>query len=117
MEAVDQGQVTRSAAEVYEEFFVPALFREPASHVVRRAEIESGHRVLDVACGTRVLAREAAALAGPGHLTGLDGNEAVLAVAKRLSPDIAWRSGFAEDALMPLCNSRAVVIAEGVFAH
>ena len=66
---------------------------------------------------TPVHTREAAALAGPGHLTGLDGNEAVLAVAKRLSPDIAWRSGFAEDALMPLCNSRAVVIAEGVFAH
>lgn len=97
MEPVDQGQVSHSAAEVYEKFFVPALFAEPARYIVRRAEIESRHLVLDVACGTGVLAREAAALTDPGHVTGLDRNEGMLAVAKRLSPEIAWRSGLAED--------------------
>ena len=35
-----KGQVTRSAAEIYEEFFVPALFLEPARLVARAAEIK-----------------------------------------------------------------------------
>jgi ubiquinone/menaquinone biosynthesis C-methylase UbiE len=96
MAAADQGQVSRSAAEIYEEFFVPALFREPARHIAQRSDIASGQSVLDVACGTGVLARETAALAGPGHVTGLDRNEGMLAVARRLSPDIAWRLGLAE---------------------
>jgi SAM-dependent methyltransferase len=96
MEAADQGQVSRDAAEVYEAFFMPTLFREPAGIIARRAEIESGHAVLDVACGTGVLARATAAFAGPAHVTGLDRNEGMLAVARRLAPDIAWRSGLAE---------------------
>jgi ubiquinone/menaquinone biosynthesis C-methylase UbiE len=96
MDAADRGQVSRSAAEIYEEFFVPALFREPARHIARRAALASGQAVLDVACGTGVLAREAAASAGPGHVTGLDRNDGMLAVARRLSPDIEWRQGLAE---------------------
>jgi ubiquinone/menaquinone biosynthesis C-methylase UbiE len=56
MGRAQQGQVSRSAADVYEEFFVPALFREPAQHVVQAADIRRGQSVLDVACGTGVLA-------------------------------------------------------------
>lgn len=93
----DRGQITRSAAEVYEEFFVPALFQEWAPRVVRAAGIEPGHKVLDVACGTGVLAREAASRVGPGgQVTGLDRNEGMLAVARRKRPDVAWRQGVAE---------------------
>ena len=55
-----KGQVTRSAAEIYEEFFVPALFEEWPPRVLDAARTRQGQRVLDVACGTGVLAREAA---------------------------------------------------------
>ena len=47
-----RGQVNRSAAEVYEEFFIPALFQEWPLHVAGAAQIQPGQRVLDVACGT-----------------------------------------------------------------
>jgi hypothetical protein len=61
------GQVTQNAAETYEEFFVPALFEEWAERVVDAAQIEEGQHVLDVACGTGVLAREGV---GPKGLLG-----------------------------------------------
>ena len=97
MDRALQGQVSRSAADVYEEFFVPALFREPAQHVVRAADIRRGRSVLDLACGTGVLAREAVRATGnDGNVTGLDRNDGMLAVAKRLAPGINWQRGLAE---------------------
>jgi ubiquinone/menaquinone biosynthesis C-methylase UbiE len=97
MDRALQGQVSRSAADVYEEFFVPALFREPAQHVARAADIRRGQSVLDVACGTGVLAREAVRATGnDGNVTGLDRNDGMLAAAKRLAPGINWQPGLAE---------------------
>jgi len=96
MRESETGQVTRSAAEVYEEFFVPALFEQWADRMVDAAAIESGHRVLDVACGTGFLALAAANRAGPGGVVGLDVNAGMLAVARRKAPGIDWRQGRAE---------------------
>jgi ubiquinone/menaquinone biosynthesis C-methylase UbiE len=91
------GQVTRSAAEVYEEFFVPALFLEWAPRVADAAQLATGKKVLDVACGTGVLAREAARRVQPGGtVIGLDRNDGMLAVARNKAPDIDWRLGRAE---------------------
>ena len=91
------GQVTRNAAETYEEFFVPALFEEWAERVVEAAQIKNGQQVLDVACGTGVLARAAARRVGmKGSVIGLDVNEGMLAVAERKAPDIQWKQGGAE---------------------
>jgi SAM-dependent methyltransferase len=93
----ERGQVTRSAAEVYEEFFLPALFQQWASRVVDAAEIRPGHRVLDVACGTGVLTRAAADRVRPGGaVVGLDANAGMLAVAERKAPAIEWRQARAE---------------------
>jgi len=93
----DRGQVNRSAAEVYEEFFVPALFAEWCGPVAEAARVRPGQRVLDVACGTGVLAREVAGRVGAaGSVVGLDPNEGMLAVAGRRAPEIEWRRGTAE---------------------
>jgi SAM-dependent methyltransferase len=82
---------------VYEEFFVPALFQEWVDRVADAADVGPGQRVLDVACGTGVLACAVAARVGPtGVAIGLDLNEGMLAVARRKAPAIEWRHGRAE---------------------
>lgn len=100
-----RGQVERSAAQVYEEFFVPALFGAWAPKVADAAGLGAGQRVLDVACGTGVLAREAARRVGAtGSVTGLDPNEGMLDVARGKGPSIDWRTGTAE--ALPFADAR-----------
>lgn len=93
----DRGQVAASAAEVYEQFFVPALFGDWPAQVLAAAGARAGDDVLDVACGTGVLARAAAEVVGPaGSVTGIDVNEDMLTVARGKDPSISWDSGAAE---------------------
>jgi ubiquinone/menaquinone biosynthesis C-methylase UbiE len=87
-------QVSTDQAEAYEERFVPALFRQWVEPVLQAATVGPGDRVLDVACGTGVVARTAAERVAPdGRVTGVDLNPAMLAVARRVAPDIDWRQG------------------------
>lgn len=98
MKKEDRGQLSGRAAEVYEEFFLPALFEPWSPQVADAAGITGGQRVLDVACGTGVLAREAATRVRPhGAVVGFDLNEGMLAVARSRAPGIEWRQGRAED--------------------
>lgn len=97
MNESERGQVSRSAAEVYDELFVPALFEEWVGRVADAAGIESGQKVLDVACGTGVLTRAVAERVGPrGAVIGLDLNGGMLAVARARSPRLEWRCAPAE---------------------
>jgi SAM-dependent methyltransferase len=92
-----RGQVIRSAAEVYDQFFLPALFQDWADPMVRAASIRPGQQVLDVACGTGVLTVAVAESVGPGgEVIGLDINEGMLDVARKRSSQIDWRQGRAE---------------------
>jgi ubiquinone/menaquinone biosynthesis C-methylase UbiE len=87
-------QVSTDAAEVYESCFVPAIFGAWAGPVADAAGIRRGDNVLDVGCGTGVLAREALGRVGQqGQVLGLDRNEGMLAVAARNEPNIEWRQG------------------------
>jgi len=93
----ERGQVAGTAAEIYERFFVPALFAEWAGRVADAAGVTSGQRVLDVACGTGVLARAALDRVGAaGSVVGLDVNEGMLEVARTTAPGVEWRAGLAE---------------------
>ncbi|RJG09128.1 methyltransferase domain-containing protein [Pseudomonas cavernicola] len=110
MSKSEKGRVTRSPAEVYEEFFVPALFQQWGRRVAAEAGIEPGERVLDVACGTGVLACAAAEIVGPGGaVVGLDPNEEMLAVARRKSARVEWQVGRAEALPFPDESFDAVV--------
>jgi SAM-dependent methyltransferase len=92
--APERFQISAAAAERYEAEFVPAIFAEWAPLVVEGARLGPGQAVLDVGCGTGIVARTAAdRLAGSGRVVGLDLNEAMLAVARRVRPDLAWRQG------------------------
>lgn len=88
---------SRSPAEIYEELFVPALFRQWGDILAAAADLQPGERVLDVACGTGVAALAAVERVGPtGRVTGLDANGDMLAVARRKSAQVQWREGRAE---------------------
>jgi len=87
-------KLSAAAAELYESQFVPALFAEWAPRLTDLAEIAPGQAVLDVACGTGIVARTVADVQrGRGRVVGLDLNEAMLDVARRVRPEIEWRQG------------------------
>lgn len=86
-----------AAAAAYEDLHVPALFRQWAPQVLDAGKIQPGYRVLDVACGTGILAREAKLRLGAGgFVAGLDASPGMLTVAQQLAPSIEWREGGAE---------------------
>jgi 2-polyprenyl-3-methyl-5-hydroxy-6-metoxy-1,4-benzoquinol methylase len=60
------------AGRGYESLFVPALFEQWTKHLIEGAGIESGSQVLDIACGTGVLARRALSRTRPsGRVLGV----------------------------------------------
>jgi ubiquinone/menaquinone biosynthesis C-methylase UbiE len=87
-------QIPIEAAELYESAFVPGFFAQWAPTLCAAARVAPGQAVLDVACGTGIVARTATDLVGAGgSVVGLDLNEAMLTVARRMRPDIEWRQG------------------------
>ena len=90
-----QAQV--EAARAYETLMVPALFGAWPSQVLDAAKVRPGERVLDVGCGTGVLARAAAARVGrTGAVAGLDPAPGMLEVARQLAPGLEWHHGVSE---------------------
>lgn len=91
-------QLTREQAQAYDDLFVPALFGQWAPQLVDCARLRHGQSVLDVACGTGVVARAARDVVGrPGRVVGVDLNPAMLEVALAARPDLEWVHGDAED--------------------
>lgn len=96
-----------NAAEAYQAYFVPAMFVPWAEMLLDRAAPQPGEHVLDVACGTGVVARMAAPFVGPrGRVVGVDVNPAMLAVARGLPPveggaAIEWREESALTMALP----------------
>ena len=92
------------------------LTTEPAGRLVRFADIRPGNRVLDVACGTGVVAVTAARRGAT--VTGLDLTPQLLDVARdnaqTAAVDIDWREGDAESLPFP-DNTFDVVVSQ--FGH
>ena len=90
-------QAELEAARQYQALFVPSLFGPWVDEVTRLARIPAGAKVLDVACGTGVLARKLVDDAGSRPVvSGLDPSRAMLTVANQLEPRIEWAVGAAE---------------------
>jgi ubiquinone/menaquinone biosynthesis C-methylase UbiE len=104
-----QWQVAGSAPEVYERELVPAVFGAWAPILVELAQPRPSERVLDVACGTGIVARIAATRVGPGGaVVGIDLNPGMLSVARSVvSPDsrsaeqLQWQEASADKLPFP----------------
>ena len=100
----------KNPAETYEHYFVPAMFLPWTALLLRHAAPQSRERVLDVACGTGIVARQVAPLVGAdGQVVALDMNPAMLAVARSLpTPSgaaIQWQEG----------NAMTLPFPDGIF--
>ncbi|SHE33226.1 Ubiquinone/menaquinone biosynthesis C-methylase UbiE [Fodinibius roseus] len=86
--------------ENYERYFVPVIGKPLAKELLAHASLQKGERVLDVACGSGIVARLASRKIGQtGSVTGLDMNPGMLAVARSTTQEtgpITWRESGAE---------------------
>lgn len=102
MDATNVWGISGNWAEVYQACFVPTIIAPWVSRTTALAKLQPGERVLDVACGTGVVAHHAAQLVGPtGHVVGLDLSPEALSVARqergrRDAAAIEWREGPAD---------------------
>jgi SAM-dependent methyltransferase len=87
-------------AEGYESYMVPALFGPWAARLVEGSGLRSGERVLDVGCGTGIVARQVAAQRANCAVTDLDASANMLAVAREAAARekviVEWSEGNAE---------------------
>ena len=102
----------------YERFFVPAIGAPLATDLIRHAALRQGERVLDVACGTGIVARLASQQVGAtGNVAGLDINPGMLAVARSATPpgiSIEWHEGSAEAMPLPEASFDVVLCQMGL---
>jgi ubiquinone/menaquinone biosynthesis C-methylase UbiE len=101
-----------SGPENYERYFVPAIGAPLASALLSAADLRPGERVIDIACGTGIVARLARDRVGPEPaVTGVDINPGMLAVARKTTPPgmtIVWCEANAE--VVPLPDSTCDVV-------
>lgn len=88
----DTFQLAAGAAAVYEDQKVPAIFEPLAEATLDKNTLDSSDVILDVACGTGIVARKARQRLGPSpRIVGVDLNEGMIAAARN-SADEAPRS-------------------------
>ena len=84
---MNQGEMQppESPAGVYERHMLPAMLASWVPALLDLVALKPGERVLDVACGTGVVARQAASQVGAGgHVVGLDLNGDMLVPCRGL---------------------------------
>ena len=90
MEQRSQQPAAASPAEIYERHMVPAIFAPWVPALLELAALQPGERLLDVACGTGIVACHAVSqVAAQGRVVGLDIHPTMLAMARVCEPGVA----------------------------
>jgi len=109
-----------SAPEAYERYIVKAFMQDWTHELLEVAALARGARVLDVACGTGVVARQAASRVGErGHVVGVDLNAGMLAMARTqpqpsAGASIEWQEGNATALPFPEAAFDVVLCQQGL---
>jgi ubiquinone/menaquinone biosynthesis C-methylase UbiE len=86
--------VATTFTEIYERVLVGPLFRPFAEQLMARLAPKPGDSLIDIACGTGIVARIAREQLGPeARIVGVDVAPAMLAVARTIDRTIDWRHG------------------------
>lgn len=108
-----------SPVDGYETVFVPAMLDPLARVTMREIDAGRGERLLDLACGTGVVARRVAPLLGEeGEIVAVDISPEMLAKARALSTpagaSIEWREGDATNLDLPDDGFDTVICQQGL---
>lgn len=102
-------QLATDGSAAYERNLVPKFFAPCAELLLDLAHVAGGERLLDVGCGTGIVARKAAARGA--EAAGVEPNEGMLVVARQAAPGIEWHVAGA-DALPQPDSSYDVVCCQ-----
>ena len=95
-------QISGNSPAAYEKYLVPGFFKPWAERLAELASPEPGSDILDLACGTGIVARTISSTVKNGaRITGLDNNREMLKHASELSEnsglEIEWQQGDAHE--------------------
>jgi len=112
-------QLQGNAPQIYEQHKVPAIFRPLAERTLQRVGVHEGARVIDIACGTGIVARLAAEKVGKsGKVVGIDLNPGMIEVARQNSPltgaNLEWHQGDATALPFPEASFDFVFCQQGL---
>ncbi len=103
-------QLHPDSSQAYHRYIGKSIVAPWTEDLIEAAGIRRGHRVLDVACGTGLVTREADRRVGEaGRVVGLDVNRGMLDVARSMRGQrIEWQGGDAAE--MPFGSSEFDVV-------
>jgi len=112
-------QLNASAASVYEEQKVKAMFGPLAKAILELVNITKDDRILDIACGTGIVSRMIHENVAPhATLTGVDVNESMLNLARQVTEDrknaFSWHLGDVADLPFKSSSFTAVFCQQGI---
>ena len=110
-------QNAKTPADIYNDFFGPAMFSPWAKDLVAQAPPAAGDYVLDLACGTGLVSEQIAPLIGDtGSIVALDFNPIMLAVARKRdlgATKAEWIEASADSIPLPDNSIDAVYCQQG----
>jgi ubiquinone/menaquinone biosynthesis C-methylase UbiE len=120
MEQTSAWPLNGTAPEAYERYIVPAWMGAWTKTLIDSARVGPGDQVLDVACGTGIVARQSARLVGEnGNVSGLDADQNMLLTAKSIADceglsTIEWHHGDAVGIPVETGKYSAVLCQQGL---
>lgn len=120
MRQQSEWQLGGTAAANYHRYIVKTIILGWSGDLVEVAGVQSGHRVLDVACGTGTVTRFVADRVGAtGLVVGLDMNEGMLDTARALDEQgatvqVEWQHGDVTAMLFPDSGFDVVFCQQGL---